>query len=88
MSTDSRVQFAADAIMRYLYAHHESADTVEGIHEWWIDWADAPESIFITYAALVELESRGTLERLEGGHREVWRLPRLESVVARRFSPI
>lgn len=76
MTCEARVQFAADAIMRYLQAHHESADTVEGIHEWWIEWPAESESIFITYTALIDLESRGIIERRQMSHREIWRLAR------------
>lgn len=74
MTCEALVQFAADAIMRYLLSHHESADTVEGIHEWWIEWPAASESIFITYTALVELESSGAIERRLVSNREIWRL--------------
>ncbi len=77
MTCEARVQFVADAIMRHLHAHVESADTVEGIHEWWIDWPAVPDSVFITYAALVELENGGAVERRTVSNREIWRLARL-----------
>lgn len=79
MTSNPLVQFAADAILRYLQAHGESADTVEGIHEWWIEWPAASESIFITYTALIQLEDLGAVERKLISNREIWRRARLEA---------
>lgn len=76
MTCEALVQFASNAIMRHLQAHQECADTIEGIHEWWIEWPVASESIFVTYTALIELESSGVIERRLVSNREIWRLAR------------
>ncbi|RDU94721.1 hypothetical protein [Trinickia dinghuensis] len=79
MIDDDLVRVAADAIMRYLHSHPHSADTVEGIHEWWIDWPSMPESLTITHIALVRLEAAGLLECRRVSNREVWRLRQSQS---------
>ena len=72
--------FCANAIMSYLGAHPDSADTVEGIHQWWIRWPDIPESILVTAAALAQLERAGRIEKQRIGNREIWRLPRAQKI--------
>jgi hypothetical protein len=61
------------AIRSYLAARPESADTLEGIHQWWINWPGLPESMAVTAAALDQLEAAGVVERLQVGNRELWR---------------
>lgn len=68
------VQFAIDAIAQYLLQHPDSADTVDGIHEWWIVWPHGTESILLTQAALERLEQDGVLQRSRVCHKDVWRL--------------
>ena len=58
-----------------LSGHPESADTVEGIHQWWIEWPGIAESISITSIALKQLEQTGQIERRSIGNQEIWRLP-------------
>ena len=70
------LEFAVAAIHTHLQAHPASADTVEGVHQWWIRWPGLPESIDVTIAALEQLEQSGFLERLRAGNREIWRRPR------------
>jgi hypothetical protein len=74
MTDADLVQFAADAIFRYLQAHPASADTLEGIHEWWIEWPEIAESMLVTYAALEQLEQAGMLQRSNASPKAVWRL--------------
>jgi hypothetical protein len=73
---DNRVQFAVKAIQDYLTTHPESADTIEGVHQWWIQWPAIPESIATTATALTQLEHAALIERRRIGNREIWRLPR------------
>lgn len=70
------LEFAVDAICSHLEKNPASADTVEGIHQWWIRWPGFPESIEVTAAALEQLEQTGFLQRLHAGKREIWRRPR------------
>lgn len=70
------IQFACDSIKNYLHTSPTSADTAIGIHQWWIQWNDLPESILITTIALRRLEESGLLERRVIGNQELWRLRR------------
>jgi hypothetical protein len=70
------VQFAVNAIEAYLEAHPDSADTVEGVHQWWIQWPDIAESITVTAAALLQLQQAHRIDCRRIGNREIWRLPR------------
>lgn len=72
---ENLIQFAVNSITDYLNAHPESADTVEGIHQWWIEWPGIAESISITSIALKQLEQTGQIERRRIGNQEIWRLP-------------
>jgi len=76
MTHENLVQVAVDAIMSYLNSHPDSADTIEGIHEWWIEWPALPESILVTHMALIQIEQSGLLERRYISGREIWRLAR------------
>lgn len=70
---EKSTQAVADAIRNYLSARPAAADTVEGIHQYWISWGDVPEPIDVTEAALLHLEQAGFVERTLAGTREVWR---------------
>lgn len=70
---DKLTPAAVTAIRDYLASRPDAADTVEGIHQWWIQWPGIPESVTVTMAALEHLESIGFLERLQTGNREFWR---------------
>lgn len=74
MNHEDLVQVTADAILGYLQLHNSSADTIEGIHEWWIEWPSVPESILVTHLALLQLEQAGLVERRCFSNREIWRL--------------
>ena len=63
----------AISILIYLSSRPDAADTVEGIHQWWIQWPDVPEPVSVTMAALEHLEAVGFLERLQTGNRQFWR---------------
>jgi hypothetical protein len=50
----------ADSIRGYLRVRPRAADTVEGIHHWWIDWEGREHS-------------PATTEAVDIGGRQVWR---------------
>lgn len=63
----------AKEIRRYLDSRPESADTVDGIHHFWINWSGLPESRLVTAAALELLLAEGVVECVRYGNRELWR---------------
>jgi len=73
---DKLILEAANAIQQYLATRPTAADTVEGIHTYWIQWDDVPEMIDITESALLHLQQAGVVECAHVGNREVWRLCR------------
>lgn len=70
---DKLILTAVEAIKSYLTARPAAADTVEGIHCYWIQWEDVPEMIAVTEAALLHLEQAGFVERARAGNRDIWR---------------
>jgi len=70
---DKLVQAAVEAITSYLTARPAAADTVEGIHCYWIQWEDIPELVAVTEAALLHLEQTGFVKRTKAGKRDIWR---------------
>ncbi len=73
---DKLIQFAKSAITQHLSLHPHSADTLEGIHHWWISWPDIQESILVTAQALQRLQEENLIEMRTIGERELYRLPR------------
>ncbi len=71
------VVFAENAIRVYLAERPDSADTVEGIHCWWLLWPGLPESPVVTQIALERLESSGEVESVCVGNQLLWRRPRV-----------
>jgi len=72
---EQSIQFAMNAIILHLRQHPQSADTLEGIHLWWIAWPDIQESIMVTAEALQRLQEARLIEVRIVGERELWRLP-------------
>ncbi|WP_371324952.1 hypothetical protein VX159_05350 [Dechloromonas sp. ZY10] len=72
---EQAIEKAAQQIRAYLAARPQAADTLEGIHRWWIDWQDQDreESPAVTLAALEQLAAGGELEKLNLGGRNLWR---------------
>lgn len=70
---DALIAFAANAIREYLRQRPESADTLEGVHLWWIRWPEMQESPVVTETALERLEALGEVERVRIGGRMLWR---------------
>ena len=77
MTNDNKIQFAANAIQKYLAIKPDSADTSQAIHQWWIDWDGMPPyNIQITLSALDILVARGEMESVKIGSRLIWRRKR------------
>jgi len=70
------VSFAETAIRDFLAARPDAADTLEGIHRWWIQWPGLPESQVITEIALERLQIQGEVEFFRVGNNVVWRRSR------------
>jgi len=66
---DALTAAVADAVLRYLDANPNAADTAEGIHEWWLNRELASARKEQVRRALERLVAQGTLERrlLTGG---------------------
>ncbi|WP_035059809.1 hypothetical protein [Andreprevotia chitinilytica] len=75
MNTDL-INSTAMLIQRYLANRPDAADTLEGIHMWWVDWPRSPECMSVTLAALEQLEADGFVERVRIAGNELWRRPR------------
>ncbi|MDP1966923.1 hypothetical protein [Rhodoferax sp.] len=74
---EQEVLYAMLQIRHVLERSPSAADTVQGIHAWWVDWPEPAPHWEVTEAALARLESQGAVERVsvEGG-REIWRRAR------------
>jgi hypothetical protein len=68
----------ANAIASYLAAHPASADTLEGIHQWWLGPMGLDHPPVVTACALELLEMERVVECVAVGPRRVWRLRRGE----------
>lgn len=64
-SDPATVGSIAEAIARYLRAHPEAADSVEGIRQWWLTPLGPPRSVTQVEAALADLLGRGVVVRQE-----------------------
>jgi len=76
MIEDNPIEYAVSAIRRYLVECPDSADTLEGIHSWWIRWPGLEESSLITLTALERLESLEEVEKIKLGASLIWRRKR------------
>lgn len=70
---DKLIQAAATAIKHYLTERPAAADTLEGIHSYWIEWQGIPELMAVTEAALMQLQHAGFVECRMAGNRLIWR---------------
>lgn len=82
MSMEHLLRFAKDAIARYVEVRPDSADTLEGIHHWWIQWPGAAEPMALTLAALQQLERDGLMQAIRVGNRDIWRRRRPDTMPA------
>lgn len=70
---DHEKQFAIEAIRAYLQLRPHSADTLEGIHQFWIRWPGFPPSPQVTLAALEFMQQVGELQSRHIHQRVIWR---------------
>lgn len=70
---DELIEHVAAHIARYLERNPAAADTVEGIHAFWIGEQCAQQSIDITQAALEYLLERDMIVIVPIGNRVLWR---------------
>lgn len=62
------------SIVQYLALHLGAADTLEGVHSFWIDWPPyGQESIAVTETALYCLKDQGVVEAVRAGRYFLWR---------------
>lgn len=73
MTDDHTIEYAITAIRRFLDERPDSADTLEGIHRWWIRWPHFEESAVVTLKALEQLEDMGEIHKLRLGTSILWR---------------
>jgi hypothetical protein len=73
MNEDNTIDYAISVIRRFLSERPDSADTLDGIHRWWIRWPRLEESSLVTLAALERLESVGEMEQIKVGSSMIWR---------------
>lgn len=76
MTENNMIEYAMNAIRAFLIERPESADTLEGIHGWWIHWPTQEESVMVTLTALERLEAAGEVEKVKIGVRALWRKKR------------
>ncbi|MBB3228062.1 putative transcriptional regulator [Luteibacter sp. Sphag1AF] len=70
------VRAIADAITQHLAAQPKSADTVEGVQQWWLRPRGIDVSLSAVTEALLLLEHEQVVTRRVCGAREVWRAMR------------
>jgi hypothetical protein len=76
MMNDELIRGVAASIARYLEEHCGAADTVEGVHYFWIGAEAAHGSIEVTQAALGLLLEEGRIARVPIANRVLWRAVR------------
>ena len=73
MTDEKNIEYAVSAIRRFLHERPESADTLDGIHRWWIHWPLQQEASLTTLKALERLERLGEVRQLKLGTSILWR---------------
>ena len=73
---DELIEHVAAHIARYLERYPAAADTVEGVHAFWIGAQCAQQSIDVTQAALEYLLEHGAIANVPIGNRVLWRAAR------------
>ncbi|MFZ6641888.1 hypothetical protein ACO0LL_19345 [Undibacterium sp. TC4M20W] len=66
------LEFIMKSIRQYLQMRPDSADTVEGIARFWIDWQGEPLQISMVSQALENMRNAGELESRNVGGRTIW----------------
>ena len=59
------IEDAAATIMRYLEKHPESADTVEGVADWWLARQRVADTLDLVNQALEQLAEEGLVRKQE-----------------------
>lgn len=67
------VEKLAAAITLYARSRPRAADTLEGVHRWWIDWDEGEQRIELTEQALLLLQARGLMTCVKVGSVNLWR---------------
>lgn len=77
MHQQPQIRYAMEQIRHVLQQRPQAADTVEGIHTFWIEWQEPQPPLAATQAALELLQDEDVVEcvQLESG-RQVWRRAR------------
>lgn len=73
---ESLIALAEREILAHLEAFPDSADTLEGIHRWWIRWPGPEPALAVTDAALARLKEKGLLRPVQLGSSLLWRQQR------------
>ena len=67
------VDYAVKSIRHWLVMNPRAVDTVQGIHGYWIDWAEPLPPVTVTQQALQQLQVLGEVECVLVNQRELWR---------------
>lgn len=76
----------AQALLRYLQAHPDAADTLEGVVKWWLPRQRYLDAFECVEAALELLVQREMVEKFPGPSGVVYRCPRTRALRATRMS--
>ncbi|BBB70085.1 hypothetical protein UNDYM_5832 [Undibacterium sp. YM2] len=76
MMQDQELEFARSAIRSYLQTRPASADTAEGIHQFWIRWPDVAPPLSLVLTVLEGMRDTGEVESINVGGRTIWRAAR------------
>lgn len=74
------VAFASSQIEHYLQVHPQAADSLQGVHYFWITWPDQPEALVVTETALHCLQEQSIVESFNVGNNVLWRKHRTSEV--------
>lgn len=74
MDSNTIIELAMAQIRQHLQRHPQAADTLEGVHSWWLASQEPPA---ITEMALQQLQANGEVEVLKIGSRVLWRARRV-----------
>jgi hypothetical protein len=66
------IVFAMRSIRSHLEATPHAADTIDGVHSFWIAWPEPIPTQATTFEALQRLEAEGQVRRTTAENREIW----------------
>lgn len=73
---DQDLEFVRNSIRSYLRARPHSADTAEGIQQFWIQWRDDVLPLSVVSGILETMRNAGELESVNLSGRTIWRAAR------------